>query len=143
MMEPVSLTLGAVAAALVAKAEDNAAEKAVEGAAGALRRLVSWLRERFAGDKDPAGARALARVEDAPDSPSRIQELADVLEQRAETDGHFREVLKGLVAEARAAGVDVGTITQTVWGNQNVQNAGVTDSEIHVSYGQSPPPPGR
>ena len=142
-MEPVSLTLGAIVAALVAKAMDKSAERAVEGGAGVLGRLLGWLRDRFSGDKDEAGARALARVEDAPDSPSRVRELAGVLDERTGADGEFRAALEALVAEARSAGVDVGSITQTAWGNQNVQNAGVVDSEIHVTYGQPPPSPGR
>jgi hypothetical protein len=142
-MEPVSLTLGAIVAVLVAKAEDKAAESGVDAAAGVARRLARWLRERFSRDKDEAGARALDRVADAPDSPSRISELADVLDRRAESDSDFRAALEALVAEARSAGAAVGPITQTSWGNQNVQSAGVTDSEIHVSYGPPAFPPGR
>jgi hypothetical protein len=142
-MEPVSLTLGAIAALLVAKAEDKVAERAVQDGAGVLRRLVGWLRDRFTGDKDEAGARALARVEDAPDSPARIRELADVLDQRAGTDAEFRAALEALVAEARSAGVNVGSITQTAQGDQNVQSAGLVGSDIRVTYGQSPPSPGR
>lgn len=46
-VEPVSFTLGAVAAALVAEAMNKTAEQAVEGGAGVLRRLVAWLRKRF------------------------------------------------------------------------------------------------
>ena len=134
-MEPVSWTLGAIAAALVAKSEDQVAERAVAGAAGVLHRLAGWLRERFSRDKDEAGTRALARVADAPDSPSRIRELADVIDQRSESDPEFRASLEALVTEARSAGVQVGSITQTAWGSHNVQNAGVADSEIHVSYG--------
>ena len=140
-MEPVSLTLGAIAAALVAKAGDKAADRAVEGGAGVLRRLVGWLRERFSGDNDADGTRAISRVEDAPDSPSRIQELADVLDRRVGADEGFRDTLKALVAEARSAGVDVGSITQSAWGSQNVQNAGVAHSQIHVTFGQPPPAP--
>jgi hypothetical protein len=142
-MEPVSLTLGAIVAVLVAKAEDKAAESGVDAAAGVVRRLAGWLRDRFSRDKDEAGASALARVADAPDSPSRIRELADVVDRRAESDSDFRTALETLVAEARSAGAEVGPITQTSWGNQNVQSAGVTDSEIHVSYGSPTSPPDR
>ena len=142
MVEPVSLTLGMVVAALVAKAMDKTAEQAVEGGAAVLGRLVSWLRERLGAGGESGGV-VLARVEDAPDSPSRVRELAGVVDARAADDDEFRVGLEALVAEARAGGVDVGSITQTLWGNQNVQSAVVTDSEITVTYGQPPAPPGR
>jgi predicted metallo-beta-lactamase superfamily hydrolase len=134
-MEPVSWTLGAIVAALVAKSVDQAAERVVSGAAEALHRVTSWLRERFSGEKDEAGARALARVADAPDSPSRARELAEVIDQRSASDPEFRTSLEALVTEARKAGVQVGSITQVARGNQNVQNAAIADSEIHISYG--------
>lgn len=135
-MEPVSLTLGAVVAAMVAKAVGKAEDQAVEEGAGALRRMVGWLRERFTGGGDEVGARALSRVEDAPDSPSRTRELAEVLDQRSDADAEFRAALERLVTEARVEGVDVGSITQTAWGNQNVQTSGVANSEINVTFGQ-------
>lgn len=135
MVEPVSLTLGALVAALVAKAGETAGEKAVEGGAGVLRGLLERLRKRLSSEGDATTETALARVEDAPDSPSRAQELASALDARAEQDPAFADELRSLVAEAKGAGVDVETITQTIWGNQNVQAAGLTDSEVNVSYG--------
>ena len=75
MVEPVSLTLGAIAAALVAKATEKTAEAAVDGGAGALSGIVAWLRKRFSGPEDNQGATALARIEDAPDSPSRLSRI--------------------------------------------------------------------
>jgi hypothetical protein len=59
MVEPVWLTLGAIAASLVAKAADKTADRAVEGGAGVRRgRLVGWLRDRFSKDEDEARATA-------------------------------------------------------------------------------------
>lgn len=133
------MTLGAIAAALVAKAADKAAERAVEGGEGALARLVGWLRRRFSADEEHDGATALAHVEEVPDSPSRLTALAEVLDRRAGADDGFRSELKALVDHALAAGVDVGSIAQTAWGHQNVQSAGVVDSEINVTYSQQPP----
>ena len=134
-MEPVSLTLGAIAAALVAKA----AERAVEGGEGVLVRLVGWLRQRFSADDQHEAQAALAHVEQVPDSPSRLQRLAEVIDRRAEADAGFRSELKALVKHAQAGGVDVGTIAQTAWGDQNVQIAGVEGSSINLTYGQPPP----
>ena len=138
MVEPVSLTLGAIAAALVAKATEKTAEAAVDGGAGALSGIVAWLRKRFSGPEDNQGATALPRIEDAPDSPSRLRELAKVVDRRADAEPSFRSELAALVEEARSGGVDMGSIVQTAWGHQNVQNAGVVDSEVTVTYGQPP-----
>ncbi len=135
-MDPVSL--GVIVAALVAKASDKAAERAVDEGAGALARLVGWLRKRFADDGAVEASAALAKVEEVPDSASLVRGLAAVVDRRAEDPG-FRSELQGLVEQAQAAGVDVGSIVQTAWGDQNVQNAGVTGSTINVSYGQPPP----
>lgn len=137
-MEPVSLTLGAIAAALVAKATDKATERAVEGGEGALARLVGWLRRRFSDDDQHDDAHtALTRLEEVPDSPSRLQALAGVIDGRAEADPGFRAELEALVKQAHAAGMDVGTIVQTAWGDQNVQIGGVQGSSITVT--QQPP----
>ena len=136
MVEPVSLTLGAIAAALVAKVADKTAEQAVEGGAGAVSRLVAWLKDRFVEADEDGGAMALARVEEVPDSPSRLSALADVVNRRAEADREFRLGLMSLVEDAHRSGVDVGSLTQTSFGDQNVQASGVVRSEINVTYGQ-------
>lgn len=144
LVEPVSLTLGAVAAAMVAKAAEKAAEQAVGGAPGVLGQLVGWLKQRFSNDNDDEKpvAQALSRVEDAPDSPSRIEQLASVLDAWANADPGFRDELRQLVNNASTGGVDVGSIAQNVWGNQNVTSAGVTGSDIFVTY-YAPPSSGQ
>jgi hypothetical protein len=134
-VDPVSLSLGAVVAALVVKAAERVGERAAEGAAGGLGRLVGWLRARLSGSESDAAA--LARVEEVPDSPSRVKELAAAIDRLA-ADPQFRSELQAMVEESREAGVDVESVSQSVWGNQNVQVAGVSDSEIRVNYGQPP-----
>jgi len=138
VVEPV--TVGVIAAALVAKALDRAEDDAVDAGEGALRRLIAFLRHRFSHDVEAATSTALARVEDAPDNLSQVQELAAAIDRVAELDPAFRSALEGLIAEGRRSGVDVGTIVQTAKGHQNVQIAGVADSEVHMSFGQPPPP---
>lgn len=138
-MEPVSVTLGMVVAALLAKAADKAVERAVEGGEGVLAGLVSWLRQRFSGDDEDEARTALADVEQVPDSPSRLQVLAGVIDRRASVDAGFRSELEALVKQAQADGVEVGTISQTAWGNQIVQIGGVADSPINLTFGQPPP----
>jgi hypothetical protein len=133
------LSLGVIVAAMVRKAAETAAEQAVEGKAGMVGRLAGWLRHRFSDAEHSEESTALARLEDAPDSPSRLRELARVVDGYAAADPGFRAELEALVKEVRAAGVDVGSITQSVWGNQNVQAGGIVDSTITVTHG--PPAP--
>jgi hypothetical protein len=145
MVEPVSLTVGAVVAALAAKAAekaaDNVAEDVVQAGSGVLGRLLARLRGRLAADGDEPGSKALARLEDASDSPARVHALAEVLDRRAAADDTFRADLEDLLSEARSGDVDVEGITQTVWGNQNVASAHVVGSQITVTYGQQPGQP--
>jgi hypothetical protein len=142
-MEPVSLTVGAVVAALVAKAAEAAGEEAAHGAAGAVRRVAAWLRARFSEDADESGVAVLQRLEAAPDSPSRVRALAAYVDDRARRDGAFREELETQVAEAQQAGVDVRGLWQVAVGDQNVQVADVTDSSVSISYGVDRGSPGR
>jgi hypothetical protein len=83
-------------------------------------------RLRRSATPDPLGSRA--RVEDAPDSPARLRELAAAIAALAQRDEEFRTELERLIGEARQAGVDVG-VSQTATGDQNVQAAGLVDSE--------------
>jgi Spy/CpxP family protein refolding chaperone len=133
-MDPVSLSLGAVVAALVAKAADRAEDGVVDAAATALSRLVNWVRTHLGGGSHSP----LERLTDAPDSPSRIRALAEEIDQRASGDDQFRKELQALVEQAQSAGVDVASVSQVAWGDQNVQNANVTGSDIRVSYGAQP-----
>jgi hypothetical protein len=137
LVEPV--TLGVIAAALVAKALDRAEDEAVDAGTGVLKRLVGLVRDRFSRDRDAPTTMAVSRVQDAPDSPSRVRELAVAIDGVAEADPAFRSELEGLVEEARHSGLVVGAIVQTAMGNQNVQSAGLVDSQVNVSYGS----PGR
>jgi hypothetical protein len=139
VVEPVSLTVGAVVAALVMKAAEKGGEELAEGASSVLGRVVGWLRARFSRTGDAEASAALAKVEEVPDSPSRVKALATVLDSRAEADPEFRAGLERFVDEAKAGGVEVKSITQTAFGDQNVQVADVQDSSVNVSYGGTPP----
>ncbi len=138
MVDPVSL--GANTTGLIVKAVDQAEDDALDAGAGALRQLLGFLRDRFSRDGDAPASTALARVEDAPDSPSRLRELAAEIAALARRDEEFRTELERLIGEARRAGVEVG-ISQTATGNQNVQAGGLIDSEVRVSYASPPPAP--
>lgn len=118
-MEPVSITLGAVAAAVFARAQDRLAEGAVEGGEGVARRLAAWLRKRFS-DQEPA-CRALERVEQAPGSRSGVDVLAQVIDGRARGDEEFRAELAEFVEAARRDPVAASFVTE-VYGDAQVGN---------------------
>jgi hypothetical protein len=136
VVDPV--TLGTVVAALISKALDKAENAVVDEGTGVLQRLVGAVRQRFARTNDKAADHALDQVEDAPDSPSRARDLGVMLDEAMASDPEFRAELAGLVEEARRAGVDVGSITQTATGNQNVQIADAHQSTINVTQGSPP-----
>ncbi|MEX1140714.1 MAG: hypothetical protein WD399_05195 [Thermoleophilaceae bacterium] len=138
MVDPASLSLAAFAAILVAKTVDRVADQAVSGGEAVLKRLAAAVRARFSAHDDDEGLRALERVEDAPDSPARLQALADAIDRQA-VDPSFRAELEQLVEETRREGIDVGDIAQLAFGDQNVQAVNVTDrSSVNVSYGSRP-----
>ena len=140
-MEPVSLTLGAVVAALLTKAAEKSGENLADAAKAAVGRLVGWLRDRFTQTGDEEGSKALAWAEGAPDSPTRMKDLASVVDRRAATDPGFKSQLQELVDKAKQQqGLQVGPIALSASGNQNVQTAGNQDTSVTVLYGDPPPP---
>ena len=138
MVEPVSLTVGAVVAALVTKAAEKGGENLADAAKTAVSRLVGWLRDRFTQTGDEEGSQALAWAEGAPDSPSRMRDLASAVDRRAAADPGFRSQVQHLVDDAQQQGLRVGSIAQSASGNQNVQTAGNQDTSVTVSYGTPP-----
>jgi hypothetical protein len=136
MMEPI--TLGVIVAALVAKALDRAGDEVVDGGVGVLRHAVDSLRERFSREGDQEARRALERLADVPDSPKLMRSFADLLDERAERSPELRVELETLVRDARGAGLDIDSITQTATGDGNVQIVGVDNSQVNVSQGQPP-----
>lgn len=136
-MEPVSLSVGVIAAALLSKAAERTGEQVADAGAGALSRFTAWLRKRVSGH--PAET-ALERVQDAPDSPARVRALGEALDQHALESPNFAAELKAQIEQARAAGVEVKSIAQSVVGNQNVQVADVQGA-VTVTYGDPPAPP--
>jgi hypothetical protein len=141
VVEPVSLTVGAVVAALLTKAAEKGGENLADAAKAAVGRLVGWLRDRFTQTGDEKGSQALAWAEGAPDSPSRLRDLAEVVDRRATADPEFKSQLQQLVDDAKQQqGLQVGSIALSASGNQNVQTAGNQDTSVTVSYGNPPPP---
>ena len=118
-MEPVSMTLGAIAAAVFAKAQERAAERTVEGSETVLRRIVSRLKASCSAARDEAASSALELVERAPDSPLSVHALANALDDRAASDAEFRAELVAIVEDARRDPV-AGSFVTEVYGNAQV-----------------------
>ena len=137
MVEPV--TLGVIVAALASKTFDRAVDASVEAGEGILRRLVSRVRERFSGAGDLEAVRVLELVEEVPDSQRLTGQLAAAVDLHAVADQTFAADLEALVGEARAGGVKVEQITQSAWGDANVQIADVAGSQITIDRGGRPP----
>lgn len=131
-MDPV--TLGVAAATLVGafftKLVEKAGEKTGEGAVGTVGKLVDWLKGRFTPEGDPDGAKALARLEDVPDSPRLQDALAQAIAGKAKADPAFKADLEKLVSQAQDAGT--GAISQTAVGNRNTQIADTYGSTITI-----------
>ena len=79
--------------------------------------MVGWLRRIVAADDPTAGAAALARLEETPQSHQRLHELAQILNHRASSDTGFRADLEALVDHARGHKLDVNSITELAWGS--------------------------
>ena len=137
-MEPVSLTFGAVVAALIVRAAEKAGETAVEGGAGAVGRLIAAVRERFTEEGDLSATAVLERVEDPPVGARQLETLAGVVDAHVAAAPDWRTQLEALVAQAERDGVDVGGLVQQVYGDHNLAIAQVHGSTITIG-GQVPP----
>jgi hypothetical protein len=133
------VTIGMTVAALVAKRfGEHIGQASADAAWAALGRLVERVRLLFAERTDVEGRTALARLEDAPDSPSRRSALAAALDRAAAADAGVATELHRLVDDVKSAGVQVKTISQHVSGRQNVQFGDAAGAEIHVNLGGPP-----
>src|SRR4051794_25513672 len=117
MVEPVSLTVGAVVAALVVKAAEQTGGQLGEAGASGVGRVVVWLRGRCEKAGDVEGVSALLGAVEVPDSPPPVGVLAGVLDARADADPEFRSDFERLIGEAEEGGVEVKQVTQTAVGN--------------------------
>jgi hypothetical protein len=138
MMEPI--TIGAAVAALIAKALNRAEDGAVDSAVKIAQRAVTALRKRLSGDAEAEAA--IDGLVDAPDSGRREKGLADILQAHAAKSPDLLEELKSILAEAHAAGVQIGPIEQVAEGDGNVQNAGIVGSTVNVEQSPRPRPRG-
>jgi transposase len=137
-MDPVTLRLGGVAAALIAKAVDKTGDKTADAGWAVVGRLVGKIRRHFREHGDGADRAALARVEDPPASAKHLETLAAAIDRHAGSDPELGAELRRLVEEAAKSNLDVGSIVQSAWGNHNIEIGGVSGSTITITG--SPPP---
>jgi hypothetical protein len=88
-------------------------------------RLVGAVRRHFRKHGSDQDKEALANLEAAPASLKRLQALASAIDAHARADGSWREELQALIEETKSGGVYVGTLTQSAWGDHNIQIGGV------------------
>lgn len=131
-MDAATLTLGGIAAGLLAKFLDKSEGKAADAGWAGLGRLAGAIRRHFrehGSDEDQA---ALARLQEVPDSPSRLEALAQAIDRQVSAEPALANELRGLIEESKAGGIDVGSLAQSAWGDHNVQIAGVVGSAITI-----------
>lgn len=114
-MDAEEISAGMLAAQVVGSALSSAASSTASA-------LVGWVRERF------HGSRELERVEDAPDSPSRVRELGELIETEAAKDSQARGELQQLLESLKDA---EPTVVQQAIGNQNVT---ANNSTVYVTF---------
>jgi len=137
MVEPVSMTVGAAAAALVSRAIEKGIEKsadsAVDAVPGAVGKVVAWVRHRFAGRDQ------LAKVEEAPDSPSRQAALGQIID--AEIVDDERTELARLLEDAKRAAPSaffhIGSMSATEGSNAIGQNNAPITMTYNAGSGSS------
>ena len=132
VVEPVSLSVGAVVAALIVKAAEKAGEAAVDAGGGAVGRLLSAVRQRFSREQDERATATLERVEDPPVGPKQRDALAATIDAYAADDPGWEDQLRQLVAEADRGGVDVSGVVQQAYGDHNVLIGDVHSTTINI-----------
>src|SRR5437016_3561708 len=86
-----SLTVGAVVAALVLKGAEKTGEMITESGLAIVGRLVERARRRFREMGDAAAETALTRVQDPPVRERHLAALAAVVDRHAGQDAAFAE----------------------------------------------------
>lgn len=120
-MDPVSLSLGVLAARVVAKVADKAVDKTAEGAVDAAGGLIGWLLKHLSSTK------ALEKVTEVPDSPSRVAELGEVIDAEIVDERQVAELqhLVEMVKEQQPG------LFQSAVGNRIVQ---AVNSTVKVNW---------
>lgn len=121
MVEPVSMSVGVIAAIFLKEAFETAGTAVGQAVPTALGRLVAAVKERARVRKP------LERLEDAPDSPSRQKDLAQALDEDVADDPQFASQLAEIIqtlqhradVSQQARGIGIVQVANTI-GDINV-----------------------
>jgi len=97
-----------------------------------VRRIREALQRRFEEIGDETGQQALARVEDPPVGPEHVKALTQAVDASAALDPSFADALKQLLEEAKATGINVEHVAQSIVGDHNIQIQGTENSQINI-----------
>ena len=88
----------------LAKAGEALVKEVGQVALDAMKSIYSTVKEALAGDS--YAEETLERLEEDPQSESRLTALESLLEERLQADQEFAATLQGLLEEAKEAGVE-------------------------------------
>lgn len=127
MVDPVSISLGVIAARLLAKIVEKGVDRAADGAVDAAGGLLGWLRSHL------SSSTALEKVVEVPDSPSRVATLGEVIDAEI-IDEHDLTELRRLVDGVKK---DHPGVYQSAVGHHIVQ---ASDSTVTVNWPEGDTP---
>jgi len=123
MVDPISISLGVVAARLLAKIVEKGIDKAANGAVDAAGGLLGWLRSHM------STSTALEKVVEVPDSPSRVATLGEVIDAEIVDDEDLAE-LRRLVDGVKE---NHPSVYQSAVGNHIIQ---ASHSTVNVKWSE-------
>lgn len=95
-MDPVTgMVVAKMFGKAIDKAVDHLTDDAIDAGQGASGRLVAWVRRKFSGTKE------LERVEDAPDSRSRVKALGEAIENHLANNKGDSDEISALVTQVQ------------------------------------------
>ena len=121
MVDPVSVSLGVLAARLLAKIVERGIDRTADEAVDAAGGLLGWLRSHLSSSK------ALEKVVEVPDSPSRVAALGEVIDAEI-IDEHDLIELRSLVDGVKR---DHPGVYQSAVGHHIIQ---AKDSTVMVNW---------
>ena len=97
MVDPISTAAVALLAPYLAKAGEEIAQKAGDAVWKMAESLYQAVHRKFSADKDTYAQKTLQRLEEQPTNEARQAALADVLNEKVNSDPSFAQELKQLV----------------------------------------------
>lgn len=146
-LEAIALAAASLLGPFVAKGAEEFAKTVGLGAAKAVGNIADLVRARFGEKQNDFGEKALERTGDKPEDTRRIETLAEVIREEAESDPAFAAELTRLVEDAKAVpelAQSVKSFTTNIGGDNlgNITNVADAGSFTVGSPRAEPRPPG-